>query len=117
VPTVGVVKASSPAPVALGGMFGVGVVVGGVSWLNGRHAPPRAAADVATANIIHVVLGLLVASALVLGARRDRDRVRRFLAWPFTIEGWRSLMFATVAIPLLLIAPAIWCCWTRAESS
>ncbi len=93
----------SPAPAVIGVLFGLGVVVGGVAWQRGGHQPLRPPGEVPVANAVHVGLALLVAIALVVAARSDPDRLRRFLAWPFTIDGWRSLLSATVAVPL-----AIW---------
>jgi len=55
---------------------------------------------VVVANTAHVLLALLVAAVLVVEGRSHPGRVRRFLAWPFTVEGWRALVLATIAIPL-----------------
>jgi len=96
------VKAPSPGPAAFGGLFGAGVVVGAGHWLSSRHQPPRPPGEVAVANAIHLLLAVVVAALVVVWARRDAAGLRRFLAWPFTPEGWRSLSFAALAVPLAL---------------
>jgi hypothetical protein len=83
-------------------VFVVGVVTGGVQWLVSRHDPPRPEGHVAVANAVHVLLGVVVLVALVVAARSHRATLLGFAAWPFRLDGWRSLLLATAAIPLAL---------------
>lgn len=90
----------------LGGSFGAGMVLGLVQLVADADKTSTGA-DVATANAVHIALALVAFAALALAYRRDRRRLRAFLAWPFTGDGWSALRSALVAGPLLVAELAL----------
>jgi hypothetical protein len=90
----------------LGGLLGAGMVVGLVQLVADADKT-SSGADVATANAVHIALALVTVAALALAYRRDRRRLRAFLVWPFTGDGWSALRSALVAGPLLVAELAL----------
>lgn len=81
-------------------MFLAGVVAGLAELVTDRHKTSAGAA-VAAANWVHVGLAIALAAALIASYLRYRRRLLATLTWPFTREGWASLLNGLVSVPLL----------------
>ena len=76
-------------PVLLyGTLFTLGVAAGGVQLATDTESVP--AAGVATANWVHVGLGVVALALLALARQRDRAATAAFLRRPWTAAGWRD---------------------------
>lgn len=71
-----------------GTLFAVGVAAGGVQLA--ADTEPVPAAGVATANWVHVGLGVVALALLALAWRRDPAATTAFLRRPWTAAGWRD---------------------------